>query len=165
MTTTTELSVADLATWASQQAWSQFALSIAQQFVRKGNMSLKQEEALRSMYAKNQARQASQADKPVNANPVTEVGMYAKNQEVFRVKLSKAGRLYAMRFVPTAPSKAGRFIYAPGVIYDLSASERMTVETVSALGLQFGVCCVCGAELTDEKSIALGIGPVCIKKV
>jgi hypothetical protein len=32
-----------------------------------------------------------------------------------------------------------------------------------AYGKQFGVCCCCGRELTDPKSVAKGIGPVCEK--
>jgi len=165
MSTITDLSVSDLARWAGQQAWSQFALSIAQQFNTKGVMSPKQEQALRSMYAKSLARQADKANKPVNTDPVTEVGMYSLSQAVYRVKLSKAGRLYAMQFIPSAPTKSERFEYAPGVIHDLQATDRLTVEQVSKMGLQFGVCCVCGAELSDADSVARGIGPVCIKKV
>lgn len=161
MTTTIEVSLSGLAKWAGAQTWSQFALSLAEQFERKGFLSPKQESALRSMYAKSQAREA----KPINVNPVTEVGMYEHDQVIYRVKLSKQGRLYAMRFAPLAPMKSERFVYAKGVINDITADERMTVEQVAKLGLQFGICCVCGAELTDEKSVAQGIGPVCIKKV
>lgn len=159
--TTIEVSLNDLATWAGSQTWSEFAMSLASQFKTKGFLSPKQENILRSMYAKSTAKPA----KAENDNPVTEVGMYQHEQTIYRVKLSKQGRLYAMRFVPTAPTKSERFEYANGAIYKLRADERMTVEQVASLGLAFGVCCVCGAELTDEKSVAQGIGPVCIKKV
>lgn len=154
-----------LADWAGRQTWSRFAMSIADYFQKYGRMSDKQAEALRSMYAKALAKGVTTAQREPVANPVTEVGMYRKDNAIFRVKLSKQGRLYAMRFVPTAVAKADRFVYANGAIYNLSADDRMTVDEVTDLGLQFGICVVCGADLTDPKSVAQGIGPVCIKKV
>ena len=164
MTTTTELSLVDLAEWAGQQTWSNFALSLARQFSEKKYLSDKQVNALRSMYEKSQAKQAK-ADKPENTDPVTEVGMYHQNGKVYRVKLSKAGRLYAMLYTPSGLTKAERFAYAPGAIYGLRSADRMTLEHAKELGVHHGICCVCGAELSDEKSVALGIGPVCIKRV
>jgi hypothetical protein len=41
----------------------------------------------------------------------------------------------------------------------------MTVEEAKAFGLLYGRCIVCGRTLTDEKSIADGIGPICAAKV
>lgn len=79
---------------------------------------------------------------------------------MYRVRPSRqSGRLYAMRFDVVSYE----FTYAPGVIYKLTASDRMTLEEAMAWGVQTGVCCVCGAFLTDEKSVARGIGPVCAK--
>jgi hypothetical protein len=34
----------------------------------------------------------------------------------------------------------------------------------TAYGKQFGVCAVCGRDLSDEESVARGIGPVCAEK-
>lgn len=39
--------------------------------------------------------------------------------------------------------------------------EARGIEAVKEIGLLTGVCCVCGRTLTDERSIANGIGPVC----
>lgn len=47
----------------------------------------------------------------------------------------------------------------------VSADERMTLEEAKEFGAIYGVCCVCAATLTDEKSIAAGIGPVCGSRV
>ncbi len=44
-------------------------------------------------------------------------------------------------------------------------AERLTPEKASELGHLYGMCCCCGATLTDEISIAAGIGPVCAKKL
>ena len=159
--TSTPISIADLAVWLGQQTWSQFAVSLAQQFARNGRLSDKQEASARSMYEKAQARQAQrQAQAP--ANPVTEVGMYLNAEGVaFRVKMSRAGRLYAERFVPEAQARANRFVYEGGAVYRLDASMRMTLEQAKALGAQYAQCCVCGRNLSAEQSVEAGIGPVC----
>lgn len=103
----------------------------------------------------------------VQANPVSELGMYRNAEGVmFRVKRSRqSGNLYAMRFVPEAQAKADRFVYERGGVFRLSADMRMTVEQAQLVGVQFGICCVCGAELTATESVANGIGPVCAKRV
>lgn len=41
---------------------------------------------------------------------------------------------------------------------------RMTAEQASMFGHVYGMCVVCGRTLTDEDSIARGIGPVCAEK-
>lgn len=160
-TTPTLIPVAELAAWLGQQTWSPFAQSVASAYARYGRISEAQERSARSMYAKAQARQAQrQAQAP--ANPVTEVGMYRLGDDIYRVKLSQAGRLYAMRFTPQGES---RFAYEGGAIYRLSADNRMTVEDAQAVGAQVGMCCVCGRDLIVEANIARGIGPVCARRV
>lgn len=54
--------------------------------------------------------------------------------------------------------------YAGGMIRKLNSSHRMTLEQAKEYGALYGVCCRCAAPLTDEKSIAAGIGPVCATK-
>jgi hypothetical protein len=159
--TNAPISISELAIWLAQQNWSSFALSLAQQYTRNGRLSDKQESSARSMYEKSQARQAQrQVEAP--ANPVTEIGMYINAEGVaFRVKESKAGRLYASRFVPEAQARADRFVYEGGAVYRLDASMRMTLEQAKALGAQYSQCCVCGRDLSAEESVEAGIGPVC----
>jgi uncharacterized protein DUF6011 len=53
------------------------------------------------------------------------------------------------------------FNYAPGAINKLRPEHRMTIEEAKAFGALYGTCCVCGRTLTDETSIANGIGPIC----
>lgn len=113
------------------------------------------------MFEKAQKRQvARQAQAP--ANPVTEVGMYRSGNDIYRVKLSQTGRLYAMLFTPQGES---RFVYAGGAIHRLSADNRMTVEDAQAVGAQVGMCCVCGRDLIVQENIERGIGPVCARRV
>lgn len=56
------------------------------------------------------------------------------------------------------------FEYAQGAIRNLSSATLMTMDEAKAYGALYGVCCVCAAVLTDERSIAAGIGPVCAGK-
>lgn len=98
-------------------------------------------------------------DKP---NPVTLPGMYTKNGQVFRVKSSKAGYLYAQ--LVTMFDGKPTYTFSQGTIKTLCADDKMTIEAAEAYSLKIGHCCCCGKELTNLKSVALGIGPVCRKK-
>jgi len=102
------------------------------------------------------------------------VGMYRTEAgEIFKVQESKAGNRYAKKLVQIGGNRlteAGEtvqfeFEYAPGAVRSLTAAMRLTVEEAKAFGIRFGVCCVCGKTLTEAKSVALGIGPVCITKL
>ena len=46
----------------------------------------------------------------------------------------------------------------------LSESTLMSLKEAKKFGQLYGVCCVCGAVLTDEVSIERGIGPICERK-
>lgn len=106
---------------------------------------------------------------------VTEPGMYkipggSIYDNVFQVVFNKAKtHLYAKKLVATydACNELHRvdFDYDKGSIFKLSAENRMTVAEVAELGKLTGRCWVCRRELNTAKSIAAGIGPVCIKKV
>ena len=138
---------------------SQFLASVLNYWERHGVITEKQLSAvLRQIEQDKSGKRAS-------VNPVTEVGMYRNSQGVFRVKQSKRGSFYAMRFIPEASTKSERFVYEAGAIYELSASDRMTIEQAQEIGALAGVCCVCGADLTNEKSVRAGIGSVCAKRV
>lgn len=109
------------------------------------------------------------------ANPVTQPGIYRTAAgEVYKVQESKgSGNLYAKKLTPINGdrlSEAGAvvswtFEYAPGAVKFLTPADRLTLDAAKAFGLQFGVCIVCGKTLTDAKSVAAGIGPVCAKRV
>lgn len=93
-----------------------------------------------------------------------EVGMYRVDGVVYKVQMSQgyygvAGRLYAKRLTDDG------FVMAPGAIRKIRVSHRMTLEEAKEYGRIYNVCCVCGRVLTDEKSMAEGIGPRCSGKV
>lgn len=162
--TITSPDLATIITWARQQTWSAFAISIADAFDKRGTLTDAQADAITRMYHKAAAR--PKRETVANPNPITEVGMYVMDQVTYRVKRAKAsGNLYAMRFVPEAIAKADRFVYAAGVARALTPDHRMSEDQARALGHEFGICCVCGAELSDPESVARGIGPVCAKRI
>lgn len=59
----------------------------------------------------------------------------------------------------------GKFEYTPSLITEVRVQgTRLTTERARELGQLYGMCVRCGATLTDEDSIAAGIGPVCAGK-
>jgi hypothetical protein len=90
---------------------------------------------------------------------VSEVGMYRNAEgDIFKVQRSKeSGNLYAKRLNIVE----GGFEYVQGAIRLITPSDRMSLEDAKAFGVAYGICCVCGAFLTNEVSVAEGIGPVC----
>lgn len=123
----------------------------------------------------NQARQAQyaadRAARPVLRNhfesPTPHValsdGLYEMDGDVYRVKPSQAGRLYAMLLV--IENGEGSFKYARSVINRLRPEHRMTLERASRLSVQYHFCVRCAKELTKESSIAQGMGDWCASRM
>lgn len=107
----------------------------------------------------------------IKANPVTEDGMYmlrdVAGDHFFKVKHNQAGtRLYAERLVIHDEAVKGghvkiSFKYQAGAIHKLNADMKMSYDEAKAFGALYGSCVRCGRLLTNELSIALGIGPIC----
>lgn len=97
---------------------------------------------------------------------VTEDGMYRKGDVIYKVQVAKngSGRLYAKVLREVSPGE-WEFAYESGAIAKLTPADRVTVEQAQEFGRLYGVCCRCAADLTDEKSIADGIGPICKTKI
>jgi hypothetical protein len=108
-----------------------------------------------------------------DGQPVTEVGMYRQGEDIFKVQRSQTGNLYAKQLVQIGGERLTEvdeivnfeFQYAPGAVRALRTGNRMTLDEAKAFGIRYGVCCVCGARLSDATSVANGIGPVCGKRV
>lgn len=107
------------------------------------------------------------------AAPVKRVdrdGIYrADDDTIYKVQqaVHGSGRLYAKRLNITTDTDGtphGTFVYAPGAIHTLRDDQRLTAEQAAAYGRLYGVCVACGATLTDETSIARGLGPVCARR-
>jgi Family of unknown function (DUF6011) len=98
---------------------------------------------------------------PVKSTEVTELseGMYKCGAKIFKVYFNQAGtRLLAKELID------GSFEYQGMASRFVKPENRMTLEEAKAYGKVTGTCCVCSRRLTDEESIAEGIGPVCAKK-
>lgn len=101
-----------------------------------------------------------------------EDGMYLFDGNYYKVQhaVHGSGNQYAkVAVIEDVPSHLGaahdevtvRFEYARGVVAKLRPEHKLTYEQAKAFGALYGTCCRCGKTLTDELSIALGIGPVC----
>jgi Family of unknown function (DUF6011) len=97
-----------------------------------------------------------------------EAGMYRKaDGRIYKVQraVHGSGKMTAKQLI--APSADGayaaRFEYQGLASRFVAADERMSLEEARQYGALYGVCCVCARTLTDEDSIAAGIGPVCAK--
>lgn len=97
-------------------------------------------------------------------------GIYRKDNTIYKVQraVNGSGRLYAKRLTikdGDAPTKGGHvkatFIYAPGAVNRLTIGDKLSLDAAREYGALYGSCVACGRLLTNELSIALGIGPVC----
>jgi hypothetical protein len=96
------------------------------------------------------------------ANEDVEVGLYLVDGVAYKVKRAVygSGFLYACRWDEDSAS----FVKESGAIRKIRASHRMTLEQAGPYGLAMSACAHCGRPLTDENSIALGLGPICASK-
>lgn len=110
---------------------------------------------LRDAAAVTQPTAAQQLEKR-RQQPVREEGIYQDaSDDVFKVVRSSYDRLYAKQLID------GKFEYAPGALRRLTAADKLSLAQAERYGKLTGHCCRCGARLTDEDSIARGVGPVC----
>ncbi len=97
-------------------------------------------------------------------------GIHLHDGVVFKVQVAHqgSGRLYAKRLRPELAEDArtaGAWEYVGREPFaHLSEVTLLGLEQAKELGRLYGVCVRCGALLTDEDSIARGIGPVCAEK-
>ena len=105
------------------------------------------------------------------ANPPPEIGegfwIHADNPEmkdpdVYKVVLSNSGYPYAKKL----DQETGDWEYVRGgmAILRKDYTEPLSLEKAKELGQLYGICQRCGATLTNEESIANGIGPICAGK-
>jgi hypothetical protein len=156
------------------EAQISFALSL---LARKGGGHT--EDSVRAMDRRSVStlidtlKKTPDAPKTVAAT-VTE-GMYRNpaTGDIFKVQVAHhgSGNLYAKRLVKLDEPKIKRskeysyeFEYAPGALKSILPEWKMTLEEAKEWGALYGACCNCGTVLTDEKSIAAGIGPICAGK-
>lgn len=119
---------------------------------------------------------------PQSGSPIaTTDGMYKKGDTFYKLRFTKAGKLWAHRLVflltpeqLKAKQEADiangvedktsyvkfKFAGGPGQL-GIREDMKLSHEDAKAFGVLYGMCVNCGRLLTNEVSIHLGIGPVC----
>lgn len=114
-----------------------------------------------------------------DANPAggsdADEGMYVYKNQVYKVIVAVhgSGHLYAKRLEVSQHEEGtelegkpkGTFVKATGMLRFLRQEHKMSLEEAKRYGSLYGFCVRCGATLTDEGSIAAGIGPICAGKM
>lgn len=100
---------------------------------------------------------------------VTEEGFYVNDGRIYKVRAGKSsGRLYAMVLeVIESPetNRKGRWAYANGAIFGLTAAMKITQAQAIAFGHDYGFCFRCGVLLDDPRSVKAGAGKDCAAKM
>lgn len=86
-------------------------------------------------------------------------GFYLFNDKPVQVRTSANGHKYSVILVN------GGWVYSPGLTAKLRPENRLTVAQAQEYGKIYGHCACCGYKLTNTKSIELGIGPDCRKRL
>ena len=93
-----------------------------------------------------------------------EEGFYTKDGEIAKVQVAVhgSGNLYAKRL----DAQTGEFGFERGLVSKIGRDgwRKLTLDEAKDLGRLYGRCLACGRTLTDETSIANGIGPICASK-
>lgn len=93
------------------------------------------------------------------AKTTVAAGFYSLNNDIYKVVVSpQTGNTYAKVFTSDG------WVYAQGAVKKLTAASPLTLEQAKEYGKLYGTCIVCSRTLTDETSIAEGIGPICASK-
>ena len=92
-------------------------------------------------------------------------GIHKFGGVIFKVQIAVrgSGKPYAKALVEDGDG-GWVFEYTPGAVRNLTEDTLLPIEEAQKFGHTFGVCCACGRVLTDENSIAAGIGPICADK-
>ncbi len=95
-----------------------------------------------------------------HTSKTVEPGFYKVGDKVYKVQTSpNSGYNFAKVL-----NNHGQFEYAKGALKTISAADKLTLEDAKQYGRIHGTCIICSRTLTDETSIANGIGPICEAK-
>lgn len=160
--------------------WNGFAANMLTAITTYGSLTEKQLAAVEKMHAKHLVKQAEKDAAPTSGIDLTDVpaGLYAVPNGETRLKVAirkpgKNSKWHGSIFVDDGAEYGNRKNYGrqlPGREYEGSIVEQLKaiaadpLEAMKAYGNLVGRCGACGRKLEDEKSIELGIGPVCMAK-
>lgn len=97
--------------------------------------------------------------KAFNSTPELDEGMYKVGDDIFKVYFTQAGHIATKQLTEDGFEYTGRKPLAV-----IKPEHRMTLDEAKEYGKVTGTCCNCGRLLTNEESIANGIGPICATK-
>ncbi len=126
--------------------------------IETGNMTKKAASASIDLLLDKPKVQAARPEPKRSSGP-TAPGFFARGDDLWKVKATKAGKLWAHRKTNDG------WEFDKRASFDLSEDDRLTVEQAAAFGHRTGQCMICRRELKVAESVARGIGPVCITKI
>lgn len=95
--------------------------------------------------------------KAFSSTPELDEGMYRVGETIYKVYRTRETN----RLVTKTLTEEGFEYSGMKPLATIKPEHRMTLDEAKEYGKVTGTCCVCAAKLTNEKSIAAGIGPVC----
>lgn len=95
--------------------------------------------------------------KAFSSTPELAEGMYRVGETIYKVYRTRETN----RLVTKTLTEEGFEYSGMKPLATIKPEHRMTLDEAKEYGKVTGTCCVCAAKLTNEKSIAAGIGPVC----
>lgn len=126
-----------------------FASSLVRRYDRDGALTERQRSYVISLA---QPKQAPQCDPQVG-------DLVAVGDDVIMIVAGKSGRPYGKRFVE------GRWTYESGLLQRAQQGAILKGEALARIASEYGhatgVCMFCARDLTDDRSIEVGYGPVC----
>jgi len=156
----------DIREWLGTQNESEFAMSLCRFYDEKGGLTEKQLNAAIQM----RIRTDNSYD-PYGKNVIVGVYMDKERETIYKLSWgyeegnlkdrslrSRKSDMPNWKEVKDA-GKRDFFNKVSNGIYVLMSEEELI-----SIGKKTGICCVCGKVLDNEKSIAAGIGPYCLKK-
>lgn len=134
-------------------------------------LSVGQHRGILNCYRSQVLRAKNTGGAPAETAGVEEDGIYrTPDGTIYKVQIAHhgSGRLYAKKLevfenwsLETHGKRKAEFVIAPGMVKQLRPEWKLSLEEAQEFGRLYGFCVKCGAILTNEESIAYGIGPVC----
>jgi Family of unknown function (DUF6011) len=111
----------------------------------------------------NELRQKADKKIPIQ---ITDVGAYLLGETIYSIRKGNESKKWQVwsysdeqkKYVHDEPRKERE------VLATVTDFNRLTLEQAIKYSAQTGICCHCGRTLTQLKSVAGGIGPICAKR-
>lgn len=93
------------------------------------------------------------------------IGVYKHDNEIYRVVKVRGGsdNRYAQK-LSVIEGRNPQWLSAHGYVWKLKVEELISPQVAAQMGRATGYCVICGRHLSDEESVAKGIGPICAQR-